>query len=385
MRLGHKLSALATLASGVARTSRRSGISPAALLRSYRQFRWATGASPAEFFCYRLWDPRIPIEDRLAFTTWAQRRPLEAYMNPKAAADQVQSKLNGDRRFREIGLATPALLGVWYPTGAAGDHVLAIRSRDALVAVLERCSDGLVCKREYGGSGEFVRVFAKADGTGVQRVSGEEWSLDRLIAEMVGTQPWLLQQRLRAHPEVIRLIGGDELASVRLVTCRRHNGHTFLLPAMLKLPATNTGLDNLSAGNVAVAVLADGTLGSGVSGFLGEPIAMHPRSGVHFAGFRVPHWEAAVAMALDSHQHFPALTSLGWDVAITPDGPVMLEANAWWGDAVQHPGPRGLISPEFLEYVEELGATHLLTLDHRRRLAQDQRAPSRPAKSTTSP
>lgn len=61
MNLAHKFSALVTLGSGVVRTSGRSGMSPVALLRSYRQFRWATGASPAEFFCYRMWDETVPI------------------------------------------------------------------------------------------------------------------------------------------------------------------------------------------------------------------------------------------------------------------------------------------------------------------------------------
>lgn len=385
MKLGRKVVALATLVRGIHRVRPVSGQSTLELLRSYRRFRWATGASPAEFFTYRLWDKSVPIEKRVMFTTWAQRRPLEAYMNPKAAADLVQSKLNGDRSFREFGMPTPPLLGVWYPNGVPGDHPGALRSREALAAVLDASRGGIVVKGEYGGSGENVRVFPRASGRELVHASGKRWSLDQLIREMAGAQPWLVQQRIVSHPDLADLIGNDDVASLRLVTCLRRDGRVHLLLTMLKMPLTGLGLDNLSAGNVAVAVHPDGTLGRGIAGVHGREVDAHPKTGRPFLGFQVPFWSAAVELIVRNHPRFPELTSLGWDVAITADGPVVIEANAWWGDAVQHPGPRGLLSAEFLEYVEERGASHLLTLDRRRQLVEDHRAASRAAKLTTSP
>ena len=55
----------------------------------------------------------------------------------------------------------------------------------------------------------------------------------------------------------------------------------------------------------------------------------HPVSGYAFAGFRLPDWVAA--MDLVEHAYDTALATyrlVGWDVAFTLEGPVLVEGNA---------------------------------------------------------
>ena len=52
---------------------------------------------------------------------------------------------------------------------------------------------------------------------------------------------------------------------------------------------------------------------------------------------RIPWWTEAVELVCGAALRFPALRTLGWDVAITPDGPRVIEANAHWGP---EPSPR---------------------------------------------
>ena len=54
----------------------------------------------------------------------------------------------------------------------------------------------------------------------------------------------------------------------------------------------------------------------------------HPETGSRIAGIDVPYWEAAcelVTKAARIHSNCPVI---GWDVLISPDGPVLIEANA---------------------------------------------------------
>ena len=330
-------------------------------LREYWPIRRAIRATPREYFRYRLWDTAAPLADRLSFITWADRRPLEAYFNPKADAVRVRSKIQGDDLFRQHGLPTPARLGVWCPDGTHSDAADAIRTRDELMSVLSRASGGVVFKRDFGGSGKFVLVFTAADMNGLQHASGEHWPIDRLLESISAVPPWLVQSRVTAHPELAALAGCDYAATLRLVTCRRESGRVFLLPATLKLPSTASGVDNFGAGNVAIAVSDDGVLGRGALRLDGPPIDRHPATGALFEGVTVPQWAAAVEMVRRGHALVPTLRSLGWDVAITPDGPVIIEANTWWGvDVIQQPGLRGLVRGEFIDFIEELGAAHII-------------------------
>lgn len=60
-------------------------------------------------------------------------------------------------------------------------------------------------------------------------------------------------------------------------------------------------------------------------------VTHHPRTGLPLDGFEVPHWSAAVELARRAHADaFREFRALGWDVAVTADGPVLLEANAWF-------------------------------------------------------
>ena len=62
----------------------------------------------------------------------------------------------------------------------------------------------------------------------------------------------------------------------------------------------------------------------------GGMLARHPDTGVPFDGFEVPCCAEAIALAVRLHREVPGLHSIGWDLAITADGPVFIEGNDNW-------------------------------------------------------
>ena len=48
-------------------------------------------------------------------------------------------------------------------------------------------------------------------------------------------------------------------------------------------------------------------------------------------------------LTLDAHRIFPDFPSVGWDIAIAPTGPILIEGNHNWGAVLaQQPGSRPL-------------------------------------------
>jgi hypothetical protein len=297
--------------------------------------------------------------------------------------EPLRSKIDADALFADIGIPTPPRIGVWCPPAHAHQVADGFHDPARLEALVAAHEDGLVFKREFGEGGEFVQVFHEATREGLRHVSGEWWPIGRLLRLMSDGHRWLIQARIHSHPEVHTLIGSDQLAGLRLVTCRRASGRIFLAQAMLKLPSTGTGLDNFSAGNLGVAVDDDGVLGAAVLGLDGPSVDRHPLSGKVLAGVRTPLWQEALQVVFDGHAQLPPeMGSLGWDVGLTGDGPIILEANPHWGDVTQQPGLRGLLQGEFLEYCVERGAAGVLRLERRRAASAQDSAPD--ARSTTS-
>jgi len=60
-------------------------------------------------------------------------------------------------------------------------------------------------------------------------------------------------------------------------------------------------------------------------------VPVHPDSGNTIAGTILPHWSLARGLIDRAAPLFLPLRTIGWDVALTADGVVLMEGNAHWG------------------------------------------------------
>jgi hypothetical protein len=93
----------------------------------------------------------------------------------------------------------------------------------------------------------------------------------------------------------------------------------------------NNVVDNLHAGGIATAVdLETGVLGSasdlGADSRLGW-MDSHPVSGAQIKGTRLPMWSEVRDFAIRAHRAFDDRVLVGWDIAIAPNGPILVEGN----------------------------------------------------------
>ena len=66
-------------------------------------------------------------------------------------------------------------------------------------------------------------------------------------------------------------------------------------------------------------------------------------TGVKYDGYEVPYWEEIKALCLEAALVNDQIHFVGWDVAITPDGPLLIEGNRGSGfDLPQVLAKRGM-------------------------------------------
>ena len=56
----------------------------------------------------------------------------------------------------------------------------------------------------------------------------------------------------------------------------------------------------------------------------------HPDTNVNFSGVKVPYYKEIIDMAKRFHGYYYGIPSMGWDIAVTPNGPVFLECGEDW-------------------------------------------------------
>jgi alpha-L-glutamate ligase-like protein len=147
----------------------------------------------------------------------------------------------------------------------------------------------------------------------------------------------ILQQRVRLHA-AFTPIAYKGIPDVRVVVYRNEPAM-----AMLRLPTkASNGRANLHQGGIGVGV----DLGSGLAHHAvlrNRFVLEHPDTGVPVVGMRVPYWDEVLAMSSRVAEAV-GLGYIGVDIVIDADqGPMLLEANARPGLAIQIANARGLL------------------------------------------
>ena len=56
-------------------------------------------------------------------------------------------------------------------------------------------------------------------------------------------------------------------------------------------------------------------------------MAIHPDTGARMKGFAIPYWQSVTDLCLRAATAIPGLPLQAWDIALCPNGPVLVEAN----------------------------------------------------------
>jgi hypothetical protein len=165
----------------------------------------------------------------------------------------------------------------------------------------------------------------------LERMDGGVVRLDDLAAEIEASygSGYVFQRLIAPHPAIAKLCG-PRLATVRLVTMLTEDGPKIFRAAW-KIPAGANTADNYwRGGNILAQLDADtGVAGRAMSG-VGLGVAehtQHPDTGAAIAGFAHPQWDAMRDLALNGAGLLRSVPLIGWDIACTPQGPVIVEMN----------------------------------------------------------
>ena len=257
--------------------------------------------------------------------------------NPRALFPVVDDKLRMRELCRRLAVPTPDVYGVFTFHGE-------LRHLAETLSGL----DDFVIKPCNGSAGRGVLVVTGRRADGFVRHNGDLVSFEAIRHHISDTLSGLyslggrpdraiVQQRVRLHPAFAR-ISYKGIPDVRVVLYRFEPAM-----AMLRLPTLESG---------GRANLHQGGIGAGVDLELGRThhavqrnrlLERHPDTGESLVDCEVPCWPAVLAMARQVARAV-GLGYVGVDIVVDErHGPMLLEANARPGLAIQIANNEGLI------------------------------------------
>ena len=189
-------------------------------------------------------------------------------------------------------------------------------------AIADFKTSDIIYKPEDSSGGSGIRKFSLADGP------------EKLYAQLKEEEcdPALLEEFLVQHPDMARLC--DESINTIRAVCLYWEGEYHLFYTVCRMGAGDgKPVDNVSQGGLAISVDPEtGKFNTVAADHDGNPQTMHPASGVELIGYQVPYWKEVLELVKTAAIRTYELAGLGytgWDIAITPDGPVIIEGNNW--------------------------------------------------------
>lgn len=165
-------------------------------------------------------------------------------------------------------------------------------------------------------------------GRGVEKVEyTDDTAALEVFATFDKTSPTICEELIRQH-EVLSRLHPYCVNTVRVLSLLQDD-EVHILAATLKI-GTDPGslVENKKGKGLAADVdTQTGIVTSyGMDGHCNR-IVHHPVSGVQIIGIQIPCWQEALTLVKEAHKRLPQCRFYGWDIAITEDGPDIVEAN----------------------------------------------------------
>ncbi len=269
------------------------------------------------FFIYGLYHKGRKVSDYMTIRDYLR---IHDELDPSYYLPMLEDKVLFDRYIKSFGVPSPHMYGI-----ISGGSILWLETNQyRLLDVLLDQELHAYCKQvtAFGGTGVFkVDVIDKN-----LLLNNAPASIDDL-RHLVRNGKFILQKTLLQHPELNRL-NPSCVNTIRVYTV--NDGREVLLyGAVIRIGVNDSIVDNVTSENLATGIREDHYLHAVASTGTNPPLYFteHPNTGVRFGDFKVPFLEDAYALCTDTHKFFDDFFFIAWDVAITPDGPVILEAN----------------------------------------------------------
>lgn len=197
-----------------------------------------------------------------------------------------------------------------------------------------------------------------ACGRGVEKLETKDFAdLSALWAHLRQSGAALAEECIEQHPR-IAAIYPDAVNTYRIVTVRV-NGEANVVYAFIRIGNGGRFVDNLNAGGLTAPIdLDSGTISHVGYDKDGKTYDHHPATGCPLVGYALPYWKESLQMCLDATSVVPQLGYVGWDIAVSADGPQLIEGNFFPGHDILQLPPHvpdhvGML-PRFRMFVKDL-------------------------------
>ena len=174
----------------------------------------------------------------------------------------------------------------------------------------------------------FVKPNDGMEGDGCHELEYDQNKNWNDCFELMQKKRALIEELVIQHPDMV--FGNKSVNTIRVYTIfdkRINKGICF--KTILRAGVGSSVVDNSHSGGVSYEIdLESGRITSrGWGHQYRQGVLLHPETDICMMGRIIPYWDAVIKLCEDAALKIPQVRFIGWDVAITVGGPILIEGN----------------------------------------------------------
>lgn len=169
----------------------------------------------------------------------------------------------------------------------------------------------------------FVKKHNSFGGDGVEKVINKDLDYKELYKKLFETKQYLVEEAIIQHAYLDK-INPRAVNNVRIVTLVK-DGEVSIVGSVLRI--SNGEEDALSHGEIIQTLDESGNAISNAYNDYFKKFSKHPTTKFDFKTTKIPYMKEAIKLVKSAALEVPEVRYIGWDVAISEKGPLLIEGN----------------------------------------------------------
>lgn len=309
------------------------------IIADYKRLHEEKGLTTEEYYQFEF--EKRDEEFRRTFLGLNEQRYYLDNLNPVKYYSLARNKYMAHKMLEDTGVRKSQLYCYYQPEAryiTSGEKASDI---DGVIRILENKQvQSCVIKTTESSHGDNVWVINaivyKDNDAIMTRFDGETL----LLSSVLGTEPLIFESVVKQTKQ-FAAFNESSVNTVRFMTTLYPDGSARVIATWFKVGRNGKCVDNAgSGGNVDAAIDLETGVIYNVFQFDGwrksKQIDYHPDSGNQLNGVTIENWQAIKEEVKKFQQAFPYCKAAGWDIAITDEGPVIIEVNDFWDRTGQY-------------------------------------------------
>ncbi len=172
----------------------------------------------------------------------------------------------------------------------------------------------------------FSKRIADFGGHGVTKiVLKENEKIEKLYSDIKGRKEYLVEEAIIQH-DVLNKVNPYAVNSFRVVTLLK-DGEAHIIGNALRINIDDTAA--IGCSDAYMRLNEEGKVCSRVLDDSANEYEYHPMVKIPFKELTIPYVKESFELCLKAALEVPEIRYIGWDIAITKNGPVIMEGNEW--------------------------------------------------------